>query len=435
MKPANVTTVVKQFKRLFSERELNKLGKSSRFCQRERAVTPWRLVLGLIQVLSHANVRTIADIQRGFNALCATSVRYKPFHNQLAKPGFPAFMRAICERLMSEVAGKSLCFDKESPFSRFSRIILHDGSSFAVKADIQSSFPGRFSATNPAAVELHVTLELLSESLQQVVLTPDTEAETIHAPQPQSLQGGLLLADRMFFVKQYLADIEQAGGHYLVKARGSLNPVIRCARRADGRIIRSWAGKRLDEVKGRFSRHACFDLDVEWGKPGALLKSRLLVSWDAENRRPRYLVTNLDRESFTTQQVFDAYRLRWQIELLFKEWKSHANLRSYDTTKPNIAEGLIWASLCTAILKRYLAHTTQWLKHLPISTRKVAMCLHHVLPSILAALMHQPRRLRFAIEHALNYLANNATRAHPKRDRKTGRLKLGLEHVFEGLKD
>jgi len=52
-----------------------------------------------------------------------------------------------------------------------------------------------------------------------------------------------------------------------------------------------------------------------------------------------------------------------------------------------------------------------------------------------AALMHQPRRLRFAIEHALNYLANNATRAHPKRDRKTGRLKLGMEHVFEGLKD
>jgi len=48
------------------------------------------------------------------------------------------------------------------------------------------------------------------------------------------------------------------------------------------------------------------------------------------------LVTNLERTHFSIEHLSDGYRLRWQIELLFKEWKSYTN-----TSKPHIAEGLI----------------------------------------------------------------------------------------------
>ncbi len=33
----------------------------------------------------------------------------------------------------------------------------------------------------------------------------------------------------------------------------------------------------------------------------------------------RYLVTNLDRATFTPQHISDGYRLRWQVEIVFKE--------------------------------------------------------------------------------------------------------------------
>jgi ribosome-associated translation inhibitor RaiA len=36
-----------------------------------------------------------------------------------------------------------------------------------------------------------------------------------------------------------------------------------------------------------------------------------------------------------------------------------------------------------------------------------------------------------ALEAAITYLARHAQRAHPKRDRHTGRSQLGLEPVFE----
>ena len=49
------------------------------------------------------------------------------------------------------------------------------------------------------------------------------------------------------------------------------------------------------------------------------------------------------------------------MELLFKEWKSYANLHAFDTANPAIVEGLIWAAIAAAVLKRFLAYMTQLL--------------------------------------------------------------------------
>ena len=73
------------------------------------------------------------------------------------------------------------------------------------------------------------------------------------------------------------------------------------------------------------------------------------------------------------------------MELLFKEWKSYANLHAFDTEKPAIVEGLIWAAIAAAALKRFLAHMTQLLVQVPMSTRKVALCAVHVLGDMVRA--------------------------------------------------
>lgn len=119
-------------------------------------------------------------------------------------------------------------------------------------------------------------------------------------------------------------------------------------------------------------------------------------------------------------------------QLLFKEWKSYANLHAFDTTKVAIVEGLIWTAIAAAALKRFLAHMTQLLAEVPMSTRKVAMCAVHVLGDIVRAVQRREvAELYTALEKAVIYLACHAQRAHPARDRQTGRSQLGLEPCFE----
>jgi len=432
MERIKANTITRQFKRTFGQETLNELGRISRFCRRERTVTPFRLALSLIETFATGSARCIADIQRGFNALCETDVQYKPFHNQLAKRQFPEFVRLLLSRLLNELACDVLRFTPDSPFARFKQISIQDGTSFAVKSTLADTYPGRFTTTNPAAVELHVNLDLLSEVMNAVVLTPDTSAEAQFLPEVDALAGGLLLGDRGYFGKDYLHRLDRAGGHFIVRGTASMDPFVLHAVGPGGREIKRFRNKRLKDVAHLLSRYEFVDMQVRYGTTEQAFASRLLAHWNTRDDVPRYLVTNLDPDTFSAEQISDAYRLRWQVELLFKEWKSHANLRAFDTGNKHIAEGLIWAALCTAVLKRYCAHMTQRIASVAISTQRVAKCIHHVLTDVLRALMHKPQKLTPAVVRAIDYLSKNARRAHPKRERTVGRLKLGLQHVYPG---
>jgi hypothetical protein len=119
-------------------------------------------------------------------------------------------------------------------------------------------------------------------------------------------------------------------------------------------------------------------------------------------------------------------------ELLFKEWKSHTNLHKFDTEKASIAEALIWASLAASSLKRFLAHTAEQLLEVVLSTRKAAMPSAYALPEVFRALRHGDGPwYRHAFRAMMRYFGTNAKRAHPKRDTRTGRARLGLQPLFQ----
>ena len=93
------------------------------------------------------------------------------------------------------------------------------------------------------------------------------------------------------------------------------------------------------------------------------------------------------------------------------------------------ALGLMWASVCAAILKRFLAHAAQRVgPRIAISTRRVAMCAHHMLEALVTALLIGIGLLG-ALRRGLAYLLANARRPNLERDRRTGRLRAGLTLV------
>lgn len=414
-----------RFKRVIEEERLNEIGKRTAFCERLREVTPYRLAIAMLCTLSCTATETLADLHRGFTALFGGEVAYKPFHNQLRKDEFPCFMREVAGELIGKLAVKVLRTKRGSAFSEFKEIVIQDGSSFAVKDSLSKIFPGRFTTVSPAAVEIHVTMNLLEGSAQQVTISADTEGERAHLPEASTLKGQLLLADRGYFSLEYIDELDEEEASYIIRAKSSINPVILSAVSADGKVLKHLHGKRLNEVS--LSKQHPIDMEVEWETAESEACCRLVVVWSPKHKVFNYFVTNLPFERYSAQDVLTGYRLRWQIELLFKEWKSYANLHAFDTSIAPIAEGMIWAALAAATIKRYLAHTTQLITGVEISTRKVAMCAVHVLLEVFVSLVRKsPYRLLLAWRRAIKYLASQAQRAHPVRDRKSGRLAIGL---------
>ncbi len=431
MDHGQLSMVADKFQWVFSEALLNACGKNVKFCRRQRIITPFRLGLALTATCASQRVETIADLHCGFNALFGTTITYKAFYKQVAKPRFADFSRTMTERLISEMTLKVLGFAKGQAFAAFRHIIIQDGSSFAIHDSLREVFPGRFKAVKPAAVELHTTMDLLCDAPTTVVLTPDTTSEQAFLPEPTSLKNSLLLADRGYLDLHYLRRVQDAGGFFLIRAKAGMNPQVLEAFREDGKRLRSLRNKSLQTIHAKLPKRQRVELRVQWLVDGAPLCLRLILSWNRRTKSFCYFLTNLSSQQYPIEVICRAYKWRWQVELLFKEWKSYANLHAFDTENPAIVEGLIWAAIAAAALKRFLAHMTQLLLEVSMSTRKVAMCAVHVLGGIVQALKTgDVAGLSAALEAAMTYLACHAQRAHPKRERQTGRSQLGLEPLF-----
>lgn len=432
MDHGHLSMVADKFQWVFSEPLLNACGKDVKFCRRQRLLTPFRLGLALTATCASQRVETIADLHCGFNALFGTTITYKAFYNQVAKPHFADFARTMTERLISEMTLKVLGFEKGRAFSEFRHIVIQDGSSFAIHDGLREVFPGRFKTVKPAAVELHTTMDLLCDAPTTVVLTPDTTNEQTFLPQPASLRDSVLLADRGYVDLHYLRHVQEAGGFFLIRAKAGMNPQVLEAFREDGTRLRSLRNKPLQTIHAKLPKRQRVELVVQWHVDGGPLCLRLIFSWNRRTKSFCSFLTNLPSQRYPLEVICRAYKWRWQVELLFKEWKSYANLHAFDTANPTLVEGLIWTAIAAAALKRFLAHMTQLLAEVPMSTRKVAMCAIHVVGNLVEALKQGDLAgLYAALETAIIYLACHAQRAHPKRDRQTGRAQLGLEPCFE----
>lgn len=426
---AKVSRIAQALRDVLAPGFINDLGREVGQSVRLRVVTPSRLIAALVGAFAGGACESIADILREFNLQQCTATRYKAFYNRLARRGFPEFVRCVVCRALSTLAVRALEPAAGSSLQAFSDIVVHDGSSFALKDGLAKAFPGRFTKNGAAAVELHASFSGFRDDVFAVTLAPDTQPERPFLPEPAQLRGKLLLADRGYCSADYFHAVHEHGGHFIIRVtksfdlwvvaqwRGKRRHVLRRPRRLSKLIGKRYSGRPQDfEVKFEISDVNPFRIVVLPGK---------------ESHGTR-LATNLPAQQFGLYSVGRIYRLRWQIELIFKEWKSYANLRSFDTTNAYIAEGLIWASLLVSILKRFLAHAAQDAHAVPISTRRSAMCLSPWLRQLASAVDRQQGDLYLVVKDTLAYLAINAQRADTRRDATTGRLASGLQLAAAG---
>lgn len=414
------------FKRTLSPTVLDRLARETRFVRRERLVTASSIVWAFMLTLGAHPLRYISDVLRTMNSRESWCLRYKPLWNRLATASFARFMKALFEKLCQELATEMLRQTSRGDASFFSAIFADDGSSFAVADGLQKVFPGRFTKVKPAAVELHAHMDVLKDSLVSVTLAPDKEAERQFLPDARSLpKRSLSLRDRGYIDRAYFEALEGRDTYLICRSRSDLNPTIVQVRGVPLRIARQWCGRRLQQLRKKKLQRD-LDLTVSWPRShGGAFELRLVIRYVPEKKSWTWLLTNLPHERFDADTVGRLYRLRWQIELVFKDWKSNANLHALQSEHPAIVEGFIWASLCAALIKRALAHWAQLVVGTKrISTRIAASAGPQIMPRLADwAARRFPMRL---FDDLLRFLAQNALRTHPERDRSAPSFTLGL---------
>ena len=97
------------------------------------------------------------------------------------------------------------------------------------------------------------------------------------------------------------------------------------------------------------------------------------------------LVSNLALEAWPAEQVLRLYRLRWQVELLFKRLKSLLHLDHLRAQDPRLAQSYLLGKLLAALLLDRLTHQVrrlcpEWFQSLtrPVSVWRLTVLLYDI---------------------------------------------------------
>jgi hypothetical protein len=385
MNHGQLSMVAEKFQWVFSETLLNTCGKDTKFCRRQRTITPFRLGLALTATCASHRVETLAAFHRGFKALFDTTIPSTAFSNHVAQPHVAPFVGPMASRLRGEMPLKVLGCTKGRACAALRHIIMQDGSSFAIHDAVREVLPGRCKAVQPAAVALHTTMDVLCDAPTVVVLTPDTTSAQACWPEPASLRARVLFAERGSSALGSLQRGGPQGGCLIIRAKAGLHPQVVAACRADGTRRRALRHPTLKALHPTLPKRHRVERVVAWQLEEPVLRLRLLLSWNRQTKACCSVLTHLPAQRDRLAMLYRAYPWRWPGARLLKAWTSYANLHAFDTAHPAIVEGLMWAAIAAAALKRFLTSMTPRLAEGPMSTRKGARCAAHVFGEMVQA--------------------------------------------------
>ncbi len=218
--------------------------------------------------------------------------------------------------------------------------------------------------------KVHYSVGLPSLACDFFKLTPakgvGTGETLVHFP---VREGDLLLADRAYSTARGLLHVTRAGGEVLVR----VNTASLVLRQSDGQPfdklaslrsltrtaeVGSWAvqavSKRSASVPGRLCairktreaiRLAQKKLRRQASRKGSELRAETL-----EYAQYVIVFTTLASEEYGARQALDLYRARWQVELVFKRFKSIARLGHLPKHDDDSAQAWLYGKLFVALL-------------------------------------------------------------------------------------
>ena len=259
---------------------------------------------------------------------------------------------------------------------RFTDVLLLDSTSFTLPPELAERFPGcggSFGA-GKAAIKFQLQFSLKSGALDTIKIEPgrDPDQKTSLQNEPPS-PGTLRIADLGYFdtevferygqgeaywlsrlvcgTKTYSVDDEQLDLLHWLASNGPLvddQILVGAKRKLKCRII---AWQVPEEVANR-RRQKVID---EHKRKGRTPSAERLAWCDW-----MILITNLTAEMLSPEEACVLYRSRWQIELVFKRWKSQGMIANLQGSTVNRKMAKMWARLMAVIVQHWLLLTTVW---------------------------------------------------------------------------
>ena len=273
-------------------------------------------------------------------------------------------MHAMLQRRMKQLVAEAKTTELRGRLQAFADVLIPDGCAFKLASVLSGISPG---TGQPAELKLHAVYSVKAQTAQSVTPT----AGSVHDSDgfwPTWEPGALYIWDLGYQSVDRFVDGALAGAHLLQRLKSNHDPIILASYGANGarRTIRNADGDRVRLeaalAAGMVHKSEQLDLDVELvdRKKRKVVARVVCVPTQGEDR---YYLTTLPRATFSPSDVGELYRIRWEVELFFKNWKGGVRMdHVHRLRNPTSLAVSVTASMLAGLLSRDLhvglAHAT-----------------------------------------------------------------------------
>ena len=344
---------------LLPKAEIERLSHESGAVRRRRKVDPSAMLWSVLLGFGTGRERTLASVRRTYERVTGKSLVPSSFYDRFTKE-LERMFPAVLKELMSKLASNEVRY--AGVLEGFRDVLVADATVVKLHRLLARRFPGTRKNSSPAAAKLHLVMSASGGGAHRVKVTGERANDHRTLQMGPWVQGRLLLFDLGYFRYQLFDCTDRNGRYFITRLATNANPrIVATHRQWRGRAI-ELEGKRLKEVASRLQRDV-LDVEVEMAfqrrvyagtRRTVRRRLRLVAVRLPETTEYRFYLTNIDPDSFDAHAVAQTYAARWQIELIFKELKSHYRLDELPTRKAHIVETLLLGAVITLLVSRQL---------------------------------------------------------------------------------
>lgn len=282
--------------------------------------------------------------------------------------------KVMLTRLLQDIISAQIKRKAIYSHHHFSEIRIMDSSEFVLSKNLAGAFPGYGGLGREAIAQIQLEYELLGGTVTELSLGSAVDSDAVagmkHLDQVPSK--ALLIRDLGYCSPKAFKEISQQGVYFVSRAKAQWSMYVK----QDGELKELTIRDIKDRLKAQKEKY--LDLEVFVGNqirtPVRLIanllteeQTKLRIKKKIANRGAlsklaeessclNLFVTNIERDKCTASQTYGLYTLRWQIELIFKTWKSILQLHKIHPMNAVRLECImlikfIWIMLNWSVLK------------------------------------------------------------------------------------
>lgn len=260
------------------------------------------------------------------------------------------FLKAV----LAEQMASKLHLAEETVWQPFNKVIIADSCKFALPQQFAKDYPAYSGNRAKSLMNIQYSFDLKHGNWEGLELTQPTENDMVYTKRTleQIHEGDLHIRDLGYVSHAYLVKIVKEGAFFISRLHPLWNPIL-----CDTEKMVDWVSlyKKMKQT-----RIAHFETMIVIGKGRHAFNCRLIAVpvpeevWaerirkaqiraksvgyhltDEYKHRCRFslFITNTTQEMLGAADISQLYRLRWQIELVFKTWKSLLNIHKVKAVK------------------------------------------------------------------------------------------------------